>query len=242
MKPFIPAWLDEAGLSHAEFRLYCHLCRRSDKSGIAWPSADSISSDCRMARNTVWKVIKSLEAKGMILREGKPFQGQNRYRVIDQPIGVNHMPIDSTPTGANEIPIDESTIGAKEIRQSAQTNSRQSAQTNSREGYPDKVIQKKVIQKEELPFHSELFLTTWLSWKQHRKEKKKPLTPTTTDRQLKKLASLGEQAAIRWMDYAMEQGWQGLFEPPAQKQTPANRPTNEQFSYQKKGHAERPYD
>jgi hypothetical protein len=128
--PFIPAWLDDAGLSQAEFRLYCHLCRRADnKTGIAWPRADSIARDCRMARNTVWTTISSLEVKGLIRRVGKSFAGSNRYQILVSSIGANKAPIDTAPIGANQ------------ILQSAQMDSHQSAQSDSREGSPNKVPQ-----------------------------------------------------------------------------------------------------
>lgn len=128
--PFIPAWLDDAGLSQAEFRLYGHLCRRADnKTGVAWPQADSIARVCGMARNTVWKALRSLEVKGFIRRAGKPFAGSNRYRILIPSIGANGTPIDAAPISANQ------------ILQSAQMDSHQSAQTDSREGSPKKVLQ-----------------------------------------------------------------------------------------------------
>ena len=41
--PYIPAWLDDAGLPLAEFRIYCDLCRRADNTtGEAWPSYDAM--------------------------------------------------------------------------------------------------------------------------------------------------------------------------------------------------------
>ena len=131
-RPFIPAWLDDAGLSQAEFRLYCHLCRRADKkTGLAWPQAESIARDCSMARNTVWKSIRSLEAKGFIRRVGKSFAGSNRYRVMVPTIGANEAPIDTSPNQRKSEP----PIGANE--------SHQSAQMDSREGSPTKFPQRR---------------------------------------------------------------------------------------------------
>lgn len=125
MKPFIPSWLDDAGLSHAEFRLYCHLCRRADKSGIAWPSVDGIDPDtgkpsnksviavCGLARRTAWKAIKSLTEKGLIEKLGRQkFGSSNRYRIL-VPIGSFEAPNDS-PIVSLEAPNDVSPIGANE--------------------------------------------------------------------------------------------------------------------------------
>jgi Helix-turn-helix domain len=142
-KPFIPAWLNTAGLSQADFRTYCCLAARADiKTGIAWPQADTIAKDCFMAKNTVWKSLKSLEAAKFIRRVGKPFAGSNRYLILVPPIGANEIPVDST-IGANEMPIEAAPIGANEILHSAQMDSHQSAQMDSRESKPKKVNQRK---------------------------------------------------------------------------------------------------
>ena len=131
--PFIPAWLDDAGLSQAEFRVYCHLCRRADnKKGIAWPRADSIARDCIMCKDTVWKVLRSLESKGLIRRLGKPFGKANRYRILSPPIGGNEGPVEQAPIGGNQAP------------QSAEMRGHQSAEMDGWEGSPMKVHQGRV--------------------------------------------------------------------------------------------------
>ena len=136
-KPFIPRWLNMAGLSQADFRVYCYLASRADNgTGIAWPQAPTIAFDCIMAKNTVWKALRSLESMKLIRRTGKPFQGSNRYAVLTLPIGANEIPIEEPPIGANQIP----SIGANEILQSAQMD--------SREGYPKKVIQRRLSKSE----------------------------------------------------------------------------------------------
>ncbi len=113
-KPFIPAWLNQAGLSQADFRTYCCLAARADiKTGIAWPKAETIASDCSMARRTVWKSLRSLEEKKFIRKNGKRFADSNRYQVL-VPIGANEAPIGEAPTVANEAPIETPPIGANE--------------------------------------------------------------------------------------------------------------------------------
>jgi DNA-binding MarR family transcriptional regulator len=113
-RPFVPAWLNQAGLSQADFRVYCCLVARADvKTGIAWPKAETIASDCFMARRTVWKSLRSLEEKKFIRRKGKRFADSNRYQVL-VPIGANEAPIEEPPIGANEAPIGAAPIGAFE--------------------------------------------------------------------------------------------------------------------------------
>jgi DNA-binding MarR family transcriptional regulator len=216
LKAFIPSWLDQAQLSQADFRVYCHLASRADnRTGIAWPQAESIARDCCMAKNTVWKSLKSLEAGKFIRRVGKPFAGSNRYQVL-VPIGANEIPNEEPPIGANEIPIgDESNrrkldtpIGANQILQSAQMD--------SRECNPKKVIQRRVSNKGdliELPFSSESFKEAWTDWQQHRREIKKKLTPTSTKQQFKELSQMGEAAAIEAIHHSIGKGWQGIFPP-----------------------------
>ncbi len=56
------------------------------------------------------------------------------------------------------------------------------------------------------------FRTAWDEWIQHRKEKSKPLTPSTASKQLKEVAALGEARAVAAIDYSILKGWQGIFE------------------------------
>lgn len=62
LKPFIPSWLDDAGLTPAQFRVYCHIARR----GACWESLPSFARCCKMDREGVQKAIRELESKGWI--------------------------------------------------------------------------------------------------------------------------------------------------------------------------------
>ncbi len=102
--PFIPAWLDDAGLSAAEMRTYIHLCRSADNNtGIAWPSYARMTSITGLGKSTVRRCIESLEKKGMIRSMGKPFGGSCRYRIatIVPPEGQLCVSNSST-TGTND--------------------------------------------------------------------------------------------------------------------------------------------
>ncbi len=67
------------------------------------------------------------------------------------------------------------------------------------------------------------FNEAWSKWETHRKEIKKPLTPTSTAQQLKDLATMGKARSIEAIFHSIAKGWQGIFEPP----TSANGPTNQ---------------
>ena len=57
------------------------------------------------------------------------------------------------------------------------------------------------------------FMAAWVEWQIHRKEIKHKLTPTTIHRQLLKCEGLGHDRAIRAIEYSIEQGYVGIFEP-----------------------------
>jgi hypothetical protein len=66
-----------------------------------------------------------------------------------------------------------------------------------------------------LPFSSSAFQTAWSEWTQHRSELRKPLTATSTAKQLATLATYGEPRAIAAITHSIQNGWQGIFEPKA---------------------------
>lgn len=83
----------------------------------------------------------------------------------------------------------------------------------------DKV--KETVQEQEtvgenansLPFDDPDFADAWSDWQQHRKEKKKPLTPTSIKMQLNALEDMGLDRAIKAIDFSIAQGYTGIFEP-----------------------------
>ena len=61
---FIPAALDDSGLTPNEFRVYCAILRR----GNCFESVPNLARRIRLHRDTVWAVLKSLETRGAIVR------------------------------------------------------------------------------------------------------------------------------------------------------------------------------
>lgn len=70
---------------------------------------------------------------------------------------------------------------------------------------------KKTIASALLPFSSPSFLETWNAWEKHRVEIRKKLTPSTAQRQLKRLGEMAECDAIATINLSIDNGWQGLF-------------------------------
>ncbi|MGC4017654.1 MAG: helix-turn-helix domain-containing protein [Luteolibacter sp.] len=87
---FIPAALDDLGLSSHEFRVYCHLCRRhgNGSGGGAFPSVKQIAKTCRIHADTIWHILARLEEKGLIRREIRfnDHGGQTSNRYIPVPL------------------------------------------------------------------------------------------------------------------------------------------------------------
>lgn len=75
---------------------------------------------------------------------------------------------------------------------------------------------------EPLPFSSSAFAEAWARWTQHRRETRKPVTPTSARQQFKKLAEIGEARAIQAIDHSIANGYQGIFEPTTRGTNHAN--------------------
>lgn len=60
--PFIPAWLDDARLTAAEFRVYCHIARR----GRCFEKLQGIADICRLNRKTDHTVLNRLVNTGLL--------------------------------------------------------------------------------------------------------------------------------------------------------------------------------
>lgn len=64
--PFIPAKLDDYGLSLPCFRVYCHIARRTGESGDCWESVPNMAAAIDLHVDTVRKSLRDLIAKGLI--------------------------------------------------------------------------------------------------------------------------------------------------------------------------------
>ena len=81
LRPLIPAWLDELGLPASEHRVLCHLWRRADPQGWSYPSVASIAQVCRLNEDTVWRMLRSLRKRSLIVRLNVPGR-TNHFRVV----------------------------------------------------------------------------------------------------------------------------------------------------------------
>ena len=77
-------------------------------------------------------------------------------------------------------------------------------------------------QSDPLPAFGPAFASAWGDWIQHRKEKRKPVTPLSAKQALKDLEAMGADRAIAAIRHSIGKGWTGIFEPdrPAGKTPP----------------------
>jgi len=136
LKPFIPSWLDESGMTAAEIRVFIHLLRSADKAGIAWPSYARMIAITRLGKSTIRRAIDELKRRELIVMIGKPFAGSCRYKVLPivPPEGQKDVPNSSTRE-----PIEPAPIVPPQTRNSSTTDP-SIVPPEGQEGNPSKVI------------------------------------------------------------------------------------------------------
>jgi hypothetical protein len=213
--------LDDANLSAEEFRVMAHICRRcgDEENGRHCDSAiGTIAKICRLHPDTVRKAIARLVELKWV-------------SIIDRPgrtkVHVAHFPNPSgLKVGAG------SEVGGMVSREGYGLDV--APPTGFKGGPPpgfkgDEGIPlrdtKKVTPGDyfPLPFQSDEFKGAWNDWKQHRIEKRKPITPLSAKKSLLELSAMGEARAIAAINHSIANGWQGIFEPtgPAVASPPA---------------------
>ncbi len=87
-------------------------------------------------------------------------------------------------------------------------------ETITKETFTKETKAKKPPPQTEIPesLNTSQFIEAWHLWLQHRKEIRKPVTPTSTREQLKKLADIGVDRATAAIMHSIQKGYQGIFE------------------------------
>jgi hypothetical protein len=161
-KPFIPAWLDDAKLSQAEFRVFCHLCRSADNStGVAWPSYKRMIEKCQLSKSTIRRCIEELENRKLISKIGKPFGGSCRYRVLPIVPPEGQMEVANSSTRE---PIEPPPIVPPENRNSP-SHGTPIVPPEGQEGNPIKVLQgRKSTKAASPPFEATVEEIQFADW------------------------------------------------------------------------------
>jgi hypothetical protein len=164
----------------------------------------------RLSKSTIRRCIKTLETDHELIRKIRKRFGEScRYQLA--PI----VPPEGQKTASNSstrAPIEAAPIVPPANRNSA-TRAPSMVSPEHHKGNPIKAIHSRLSNKEEiqLPFSSDEFREAWSDWEQHRRELKKPLTPTSIRKQLEDLAKMSEAESIAAMHRSIANGWQGIF-------------------------------
>ncbi len=215
---FVHSDLDDAGLDAESFRVLAHVARRSE-NGLAYAAIKSMASACNMDKKTVADRLVSLAKSGWLIREHRPGRTTIYRLPPNPPDGFTHE------TG-------EPAASPDRTRGTGEHPTRQTGD----EGNPLKVIHEGNPNTRgkrapgfdattlELPFPSAEFGIAWREWCQHLREKKKSLGKSAGEKQLRKLAALGEPRALAAIDNSITRNWQGIFEDKAGASAPAAIP------------------
>lgn len=88
LKPFVPVWMEQAGLTVRQYRVLGHLWSRGQ--GKCFPSLEVIATSCGIRRSTVCKILSELENAGLVTRKKRKARGvrfANEY-VLAGPLGA----------------------------------------------------------------------------------------------------------------------------------------------------------
>ena len=193
----------------------------------AWPSQATIAAAMNSTKRSVQNWQAELEAVGVIQVDvGKGRSLTNRYR-----LNLDSLPIKEEPRSAFN---DEPHSPFKATTEEQMTNDvRLNDEPRSFEMTNDVRTERTIERtKKEQAFSfpekldNEEFKTAWSEWITFRREIKKTLTPSTTSKQLAKLATYGSSKAVQSIENSISNGWQGLFDPDGKQGGKASAATN----------------
>lgn len=114
---------EDRNLSHTEFRVLSYLIGTySLKDGYSFPKRETIAEKCKVHKDTLNKVLNSLEAKGYITRATNPHKGgRNNIYYIHKYLVVSKKGVAESDT--QEAPADKKAdVKNKHIREELSTN------------------------------------------------------------------------------------------------------------------------
>lgn len=99
------AIFEDENLKHTEFRVLTYLIRNFNTSmGYSFPTRAQIGNSCKMNKDTVGSVLKSLEDKGYITRKNNPSKaGRNTIYLIHKYLVIESSPVEVVETKIEEL-------------------------------------------------------------------------------------------------------------------------------------------
>jgi hypothetical protein len=203
---FVHSVLDDDGLDAESFRVLGHIARRA-AAGQAYSAIKSMAQVCRMDKKTVADRLGELTKCGWLIREHRPGMTALYRLPPNPPHGCTH--------GTGEPTASADPTHGTGGHPTRQTGDEGNPSKDIHEGNP-KTRGKRAVGFDatmlELPFLSAEFGKAWGEWCQHLREKKKPLGKSAGEKQLRKLASIGEARALAAIDHSITSNWQGIYE------------------------------
>lgn len=134
---FVHSSLDDAGLSAYAFRIYCHIARRANQTGHAWPGIESIAKVCGISKNTVKSAIAELEERQMLkVIRSEGGRHSNRYFLTRAAVWTNAP--GQGMTGSGDDRVTECTAPGQEMTgRGSGDGSEGNPSRKSNEGNPD---------------------------------------------------------------------------------------------------------
>jgi hypothetical protein len=171
----------------------------------AWVLLVQIASKSdRSSRGSLWRDQTPLDATGMALMTGFPKRIFERALAFFSQPRIGWLVAEQCQT---DLPLSPGIPGESPALPGESPGR---MEWNGMEGKGNK---KGPASPDVLPFSSEDFRSAWTLFERHRREIKKPLTPTAAKLSLEMLGRIGEPRAIRCIKHTIEKGWQGLREP-----------------------------
>jgi hypothetical protein len=117
---FIHSSLDDLHLSPAEFRVYCHICRRAGDGGECYAAVPNMAKVCRLHVKTVRKCLHELTARNLFVATRRTGQ-TTRYK-LRSPSEWQPHPKQNLPQSDTEVSKGAGTLSNRTLTHPAQTN------------------------------------------------------------------------------------------------------------------------
>ncbi len=184
----VPEWLLYSVSANA-IKVWCILARYANTEDVCWPKQETIAEQMGVSLETVRRAVRELVAFDAV-RVGKKHLNDMR-RVNEYFLDYTHPQEQTDFVGTQLRTSDYSQVRAGDH---SFLNKNESQKNESQQGVdlPEKVSP-----------------ALWAEWEQHRKELRKPITPTCKKKQLAFLAKQSDPDAC--IQEAIRNGWQGLF-------------------------------
>jgi len=194
-------------------KVYLALARRADSSGRCWPSVATIGRDTGICGRSVQYALRRLTDLGLLTidqQTGKAAVYCLTRASSCTPTNTGDAPGCTTPLH-RDAPGGASTCTTP-LHRDAPKQETGTTPKNNTQGTTPKARGCAASVSVPVELDSEIFREAWGRWTAHRKELRKPLTPTTTAAQLKRLSAWGVIRAVAAIDRSIEAGWTGIFE------------------------------